>query len=398
MTIKQSDFFKVQREQSTIRARLGEIRAIPETDRTPEVRSERETLETRQTAVEGEFQTALDSVQSEQQNGLTVVDAEARELQLLTERASVGDVFASLVERRDTTGETAELQSHCGLQGNEMPLSMLRGVEKRAVTTTAANTQINEQPVIVPVFALGDTNFMNVAQETVEPGAAVWPVLSVRPSVAGPFSGSDSAAETNGTFGADLLSPQRLSASYRYRQSDAVRFRGMSEGLRQALNQGLSESIDAQTVAQIVSDVTRTARTSTSNFAHYKSTLTSSVDGRFAGMESDVKMLIGTPTLIHGETLYKSSESPESAIDLLRRAGGGVKVSAFVPGVSSNRQDILVRKGARMDAVAALWDRVTIDDNVTKAQTGEVVLTAVLYAAFKVVRTDGFARLQVQHT
>ena len=148
MTIKQSDFFKVQREQSTIRARLGEIRAIPETDRTPEVRSERETLETRQTAVEGEFQTALDSVQSEQQNGLTVVDAEARELQLLTERASVGDVFASLVERRDTTGETAELQSHCGLQGNEMPLSMLRGVEKRAVTTTAANTQINEQPVI----------------------------------------------------------------------------------------------------------------------------------------------------------------------------------------------------------------------------------------------------------
>ena len=50
------------------------------------------------------------------------------------------------------------------------------------------------------------------------------------------------------------------------------------------------------------------------------------MDGRFAGMESDVKMLIGTPTLIHGETLYKSSESPESAIDLLRRASGGVKV------------------------------------------------------------------------
>ena len=58
----------------------------------------------------------------------------------------------------------------------------------------------------------------------------------------------------------------------------------------------------------------------------------------------------------------------------------------------------MVRKGARMDAVAALWDRVIIDDNVTKAQTGEVVLTAVLYAAFKVVRVAGFARLQVQHS
>ena len=251
--------------------------------------------------------------------------------------------------------------------------------------------------MVQPVFALGDTAFMNVAQETVEPGAAVWPVLSVRPSVKGPFDDSTSADETDGTFGADLLSPQRLSASYRYRQSDAVRFRGMSEGLRQALNQGLSEAIDAQTVAQIVSDVSRTTRTTTSNFGHYKSRLTNSVDGRFSGMESDVKMLIGAPTLVHGETLYKSSESPESAIDFLRRASGGVKVSAFVPAVASNRQDILVRKGARMDAVAALWDRVIIDDNVTKAQTGEVVLTAVLYAAFKVVRTAGFSRLQVQH-
>ena len=37
------------------------------------------------------------------------------------------------------------------------------------------------------MFALGDTEFMNVTQETVEPGAAVWPVLSVRPSVKGPF-------------------------------------------------------------------------------------------------------------------------------------------------------------------------------------------------------------------
>ena len=216
----------------------------------------------------------------------------------------MGDVFASVIERRATTGETAELQSHCGLQGNEMPLwiagqrnavvdcratkcrcglqgnemplSMLRGVEKRATTTTAANTQINEQPVIAPVVALGDTNFMNVSQETVEPRAAVWPVLSVRPSIKGPFDDSTSAAETDGTFGADLLSPQRLSASYRYRQSDAVRFRGMSEGLRQALNQGLSEAIDAQTVAQIVADVSRTTRTSTSNFAHYKSRLTAS--------------------------------------------------------------------------------------------------------------------------
>ena len=396
MNSQMQTYLDVQATKSGITSRLLEIKALEET---AELRSERDSLTTEQAKVEKEFKAALAELRAEEETTVTTVeDTEARELQRLTERASVGDVFASVVERRATTGETAELQSHFGLQGNEMPLSMLRGVEKRAVTTTAANTQINEQPVIQPVFSLGDANFMNWAQETVEPGAAVWPVLSVRPSVGGPYTDSTSASETNGTFGADLLSPQRLSASYRYRQGDAVRFRGMSEGLRQALNQGLSEAIDAQVVAQIVSDVSRTTRTSTSNFAHYKSRLTSSVDGRFAGMESDVKMLIGSATLVHGETLYKSSESPESAIDLLRRASGGVKISAFVPGVSSNRQDILVRKGARMDAVAALWNRVIIDDNISKASSGEVVLTAVLYAAFKVVRTDGFSRLQVQHT
>ena len=395
---KTIEHFAIEEAQSEIKSRVMEIRAIAEDKMTDELRTERDTLDAKYAAGEIKFRASIKALKAEQETGVTIIDAEARELQRLTKAASVGDVFASLIERRATTGETAELQAHCKLQGNELPLSMLRGVEKRAVTTTAANTQINEQPVIQPVFSLGDTAFMNVAQETVEPGAAVWPVLSVRPAVRGPFSGSDSAAETDGSFGADLLSPQRLSASYRYRQSDAVRFRGMSEGLRAALNQGLSEAIDARTVAQIVSDVSRTTRTTTSNFAHYKSRLTSQVDGRFAGMESDVKMLIGTPTLIHGETLYKSSESPESAIDLLRRTSGGVKVSAFVPGVSSNRQDILVRKGARMDAVAALWDRVIIDDNISKASSGEVVLTAVLYAAFKVVRTDGFSRLQVQHT
>ena len=388
---------QAQRERDEIAARLGELKLINTDKLTDEMRAERTTLEQRQPIVARECVAALDELQVEQASGLTTIDAEAREFDRLVSGASVGDVFASVIERRATTGETAELQAHCGLQRNEMPLSMLRAVESRGVTTTAANTQINERPVIAPVFALGDTNFMNVAQETVEPGAAVWPVLSVRPNVRGPFSDSAEAMETDGTFGADLLSPQRLSASYFYRQSDAVRFRGMSEGLRQALNEGLSEAIDAQVVAKIVADVSQTTRTTTSDFSHYKSRLTSSVDGRFAGMESDVKMLIGAPTLVHGETLYKSSESPESAIDALRRMSGGVKVSAFIPAVASKRQDILVRKGARMDAVAALWDRVMIDDNATKAKTGEVVLTAALYAAFKVIRTAGFARLQVQH-
>ena len=84
---------------------------------------------------------------------------------------------------------------------------------------------------------------MNVAQETVEPGAAVWPVLSVRPIRQRPVQTiRTSAAETDGTFGADLLSPQRLERERT--DTGKVRRRALSRNVvkvsGQALNQGLS--------------------------------------------------------------------------------------------------------------------------------------------------------------
>ena len=209
------------RSQSS-ESRVLEIRAIPEDQLTTELRSERDTLDKKYAEGEIKFRASLKSLRDEQESTVTVEDSEAREpKRQLIERASVGDVFASVIERRATTGETAELQTHCKLQGNEMPLSMLRGVEKRATTTTAANTQINEQPVIAPVFALGDTNFMNVAQETVEPGAAVWPVLSVRPSVAGPYHrfGQARRRPTEPSGPTYFQSAAFERKSYRYRQS-----------------------------------------------------------------------------------------------------------------------------------------------------------------------------------
>ena len=156
---KTIEHFKIEEAQSEIKSRVMEIRAMADDKMTDELRTERETLDKKYAAGEIKFRASLKAMKAEQETAVTIIDSEARELQKLIERASVGDVFASVIERRATTGETAELQSHCKLQGNEMPLSMLRGVEKRAVTTTAANTQINEQPVIQPVFSLGRHRF-----------------------------------------------------------------------------------------------------------------------------------------------------------------------------------------------------------------------------------------------
>ena len=73
-------------------------------------------------------------------------------------------------------------------------------------------------------------------------------------------------------------------------------------------------------------------------------------------------------------------------------------MSAHVPGVSGNKQNAVVRLGMRADAVAPVWEGVTIiPDEVTKAADGEIVLTAVMLYAFKILRKGGFHKQQSQH-
>ena len=68
-----------------------------------------------------------------------MVDAEARELQLLTDKANVGDIILAAIEKRQTTGETSELQKHYGISSHQIPVEMLRvdrGTEKNAPSAT----------------------------------------------------------------------------------------------------------------------------------------------------------------------------------------------------------------------------------------------------------------------
>ena len=69
-------------------------------------------------------------------------DGESRELAQLTERANVGDILSATFEKRQTSGEAAELQKHYGLGSHQVPLEMLRvdrGVEERAAATVPAS-------------------------------------------------------------------------------------------------------------------------------------------------------------------------------------------------------------------------------------------------------------------
>ena len=92
-------------------------------------------------AIEPEIRAAL-VAEPDPEEVLVEGDAEARELAQLTAKANVGDILSATFEKRQTSGEAAELQKHYGMGSHQVPLEMLRidrGVEERAAATVPAS-------------------------------------------------------------------------------------------------------------------------------------------------------------------------------------------------------------------------------------------------------------------
>ena len=118
----------------------------------------------------------------------------------------------------------------------------------------------------------------------------------------------------------------------------------------------------------------------------------------YASTADDVRVLFGKHTYAHCSKAYRGASDNFSALDTLIRATGGVRISAHIPAPAANDQGLLISKNPAMrNAVAPIWDGVTIlDDQITRAGTGEIVITAVMLMAVKILRADAFARKEVQ--
>ena len=124
-------------------------------------------------------------------------------------------------------------------------------------------------------------------------------------------------------------------------------------------------------------------------FATYVSAFGHSrVDGRYAAALSDVRAVVGAQSYAHMGNQYRSNNADYSALDALDRKTGGVRVSAHVPAVAGNKQNAVIRLGQHDRAVLqVMWDGVTlVPDEITKAKTGEVAITAILLVATKILR------------
>ena len=246
--------------------------------------------------------------------------------------------------------------------------------------------------------------FLHVDMPTVPVGEAVFPVLTTNATVGTPAENAEQA-ETTGSFTAEVLSPSRLQASFFYSREDRARFRGMSEALRMNLSEALSDSLDRQILVGTNGLLTGTNlpnnnTSAVTTYAGYRSDFAyGRVDGTYASTVGDIRSVVGSGTYAHASGVFRSTNAGDrAALEDIMAVTAGVKVSAHVPNVASNKQNAVIRLGSRRDAVAPIWEGVTlIPDEITKAAAGQIVVTAVMLHAVKILRKAGFHKQQTQH-
>ena len=260
------------------------------------------------------------------------------------------------------------------------------------------------KPILPHVFPQSCGAWLGVDMPTVGVGEAVFPVLTKELDVRTPAENA-AADETTGAFSAEVLSPSRIQASFFYSREDRARFAGMDEALRENLSMGLADGLDKQIIAG-----TNGLLTGTNLDNHNVSTQTTyalyrdqfaygRVDGRYASMTSDIRVVMGGETYSNASAQYRGNNDNMDALMSLQSALGGVKVSAHVAAVSGTKQNAIIRLGMRKDMVAALWSNIAlVPDEITLISKGQIQISAIMLHAVKILRTDGFYKQQTQHS
>ena len=398
----------LQLRASEIRSRLATIGGMTELD--AETRAEADTLGS-EYADNEQRQRALVVAGDGPGTPLETRTGEGREFRELLGRASVGQIFNVAVNGGETTGATAELQRHYGLEKRAVPLAMLirtlpddLELETRA-TAAPTNVGRNQQTIIPYVFPDSVSVFLGLDMPTVPTGDAVFPILTTAPTVATPAEGV-AATISDGTFEAEVLLPKRYQTFFTYSREDAARFEGMDMALRDNLSDGMASELDNQAISGTGGLLQGTVLanhnvTTETLYALYRSQFAyGRVDGRFASMVSDIRVVMGASTYAHAASQYRGNNDNTDALASLMAATGGVMVSDHVPAAAGTpaKQNALIRRGMRRDFVQPVWDSVTlIPDEITGANEGTIKVTAVGLFNQKLLRADGFYKQQTQH-
>ena len=406
---------KLQIEMSEKREKINAL--LGKEELTDEERAELDALTKRAQEVEVELRAALVADGEAEERARAAFDGtpatpeatpEARELERITAAASVADIVASAVAHRATEGATAELQKHLGIGGDQVPLELL---EVRAATHTPAPT--DGEPVqsqFVPaVFPGSIAAFLGIAQPSVAAGQSSYHVLSTNLTANVPGAGAD-GANTAGAFTSAVLEPKRVQGAFVLRREDKARLGPQLEAaLRENLGMVLSTKLDQELLTgddgfmaaanPAIAKPGNPAAVAT--YGDFVKGVSDQVDGLYADTVAGVRILLGPSAYKLGLATYRAGTqaSPAggdlSALERVQALSGGVRASSHIPAVASKTEQALAARATGLThMVQPVWQGPTlIVDEVTRADSGEIVLTIVGLFAQKLVRAAGFARV-----
>ena len=400
MTTKMTQFFKIQREQSTIRERLGLIRVMPDDQLTEAITTERTTLEQRFTAVEGEFRTALDALEAEQtQNG---GGGEHVERRALIERCEFGRYLSASLSGQVLDGAEAELNAACGaVAGNggvPLPWPVLAGcrapVEQRADAITslpATGNQTLEEQYVGRLFAGGSSEFLMARTVMVAAGSASIPVIESGPT-AEYFSASAVADADAAGVVFKTADPVRLQASVVLRAADIQRSPGLIPAIQNDLAQATADAVDKQIITKLFADLDdATEATAILSYENFIAEIAGAVDGISANGLAQIRALVGPQTYRLAASKV-STNGDMTAADFAAARAGGIFVSSNLPAKTSTRQKAILAKTGAPGSVASVFfgSGELLNDPWTLSNKGERRLTLLSFNQILTLRKPAF--------
>ena len=340
-------------------------------------------------------------------------DPAAREQRDLVDRATLARYAFAAAREQDVDGVEAEARAalfgDMTFSERHVPMEMLlppgHRQEYRADTATdlsAVTGPTQTRNIIARIFQNTVADFLGVSMPAVGAGTASFPVLTGGTAAEMKAAGAavDAAAATVSVTGVD---PGRLTARYKWRLEDTVKFPDLEEALRRDIRAAMREELDDQVLngdgvapnrTGFMAELTAPANPSAVvDWAGFSSTMDAEIDGLYATAPGQLRMLIGKATYQKAASTYQSNTTV-SAYDYASGRFGGLRMTNKLAVPASNVQQALLAKNlpdGRETATAPMWRAMEmIRDPYTSAASGEIAMTAVTLFGFKVIREAAF--------
>ena len=351
----------------------------------------------------------------------------------LRDRISLGRYLTGIAEQRALDGAEQELRAELNLSDQAIPLeALLPTPEERADVVSPQTTggdplpsgtiNLTTGPMLNRIFTATDTAFLGVAMPMVPAGERRYPVMTGGTTAAMVARGAQQDAGA-AKFEVVDANPHRLTGRYVLDLEGVAEMGGLLEStLRADLraemgfqmdDQVLNGSGQANQVTGILAALADTPFPGLVGAAKDPAQLTwenaremlyTLLDGKYARMESDIRLLVGDSTYERLRSVYRkdATASNVDGIDALRAMGARVRRSFLIPAQdaylpsATKREQHVVWAAEAGAAVAPVWQGISmIRDPYTNAGKAQIVLTAHMLFDFVFRRKDGWKDLAV---